>query len=171
MKSDLEIAQEASLRPISAIAADLGLLEEELEPYGRTKAKVSLSVLERLRDQPTGKYIVVTGMTPTPLGEGKTLTTAGLSQALNRVGKRAIGTIRQPSLGPMFGIKGGAAGGGYSQVLPMENFNLHLTGDTHAVSLAHNLLAAVIDAHVAQGNKMDVDTVSVTWPRVVDLND
>jgi formate--tetrahydrofolate ligase len=170
--SDLEIARSIPLQPIQAIAERLGILDEEVDPYGKYIAKIDAPrILERLKDRPNGRYIDVTGITPTPLGEGKSLTTVGLSIALNRVGKSTIGTIRQPSLGPMFGVKGGAAGGGYSQVLPMESFNLHLTGDTHAVSLAHNLLAAVIDTHIAQGNKMDIDLVSVTWPRVVDLND
>jgi formate--tetrahydrofolate ligase len=170
--SDLEIARSIPLQPIQAIAERLGVLDEEVDPYGKYIAKIDAPrILERLKDHPNGRYIDVTGITPTPLGEGKSLTTVGLSIALNRVGKTTIGTIRQPSLGPMFGVKGGAAGGGYSQVLPMESFNLHLTGDTHAVSLAHNLLAAVIDTHIAQGNKMDIDLVSVTWPRVVDLND
>jgi formate--tetrahydrofolate ligase len=171
MKSDLEIAQEATLEPISAIATGLGLLEDEVELYGKYKAKVSLDVLERLKDKPDGKFIVVTGMTPTPLGEGKTLTTVGLSQALNRLGHKTIATIRQPSLGPVFGIKGGAAGGGYSQVVPMEDFNLHLTGDTHAVSMAHNLLAALIDNHLNHGNALDIDPFSITWPRVLDISD
>ncbi|HEY7271038.1 MAG TPA: formate--tetrahydrofolate ligase, partial [Dehalococcoidia bacterium] len=171
MKSDLEIAQEATLQPISAIASGLGLLEDEVELYGKYKAKVSLDVLERLNDRPNGKFIVVTGMTPTPLGEGKTLTTVGLSQALNRIGHPTIATIRQPSLGPTFGIKGGAAGGGYSQVVPMEDFNLHLTGDTHAVSMAHNLLAAMIDNHLNHGNELGIDPFSITWPRVVDISD
>jgi formate--tetrahydrofolate ligase len=171
MKSDLEIAQEAVLHPISSIASDLGLLEDEVELYGKYKAKVSLDVLERLKDRPDGKFIVVTGMTPTPLGEGKTLTTVGLSQALNRIGHKTIATIRQPSLGPVFGIKGGAAGGGNSQVVPMEDFNLHLTGDTHAVSMAHNLLAALIDNHLNHGNALDIDPFSITWPRVLDISD
>jgi formate--tetrahydrofolate ligase len=171
MKSDLEIAQEATLEPISNIAAGLGLLEDEVELYGKYKAKVSLEVLERLKDKPDGKFIVVTGMTPTPLGEGKTLTTVGLSQALNRLGHKTIATIRQPSLGPVFGIKGGAAGGGYSQVVPMEDFNLHLTGDTHAVSMAHNLLSALIDNHLNHGNALDIDPFSITWPRVLDISD
>jgi formate--tetrahydrofolate ligase len=170
--SDLEIARSIKLKPIQSIAEDLGVLDAELDPYGKYIAKIDApAILERLKDHPNGRYIDVTGITPTPLGEGKSLTTVGLSLALNRIGKSTIGTIRQPSLGPMFGIKGGAAGGGQSQVLPMESFNLHLTGDTHAVSLAHNLLAAVIDTHIAQGNKLDIDLVSVTWPRVVDLND
>jgi formate--tetrahydrofolate ligase len=171
VKSDLEIAQEATLLPISAIAADLGLIEDELEHYGKYKAKVSLSALDRLSDRPQGKLISVTGMTPTPLGEGKTLTTVGLSQALNRIGRPTIATIRQPSLGPTFGIKGGAAGGGYSQVVPMEDFNLHLTGDTHAVSMAHNLLAAMIDNHLNHGNALDIDTFTISWPRVLDISD
>jgi formate--tetrahydrofolate ligase len=171
MKSDLEIAQEAQLEPISKIANELGLLEDEVELYGKYKAKISLDVLDRLKDKPTGKFIVVTGMTPTPLGEGKTLTTVGLAQALNRIGKRTIACIRQPSLGPTFGIKGGAAGGGYSQVVPMEDFNLHLTGDTHAVSMAHNLLAAMIDNHLNHGNELGIDPFSITWPRVVDISD
>jgi formate--tetrahydrofolate ligase len=171
MKSDLEIAQEATLQPISAIASGLGLEEDEVELYGKYKAKISLDVLDRLKDKPDGKLIVVTGMTPTPLGEGKTLTTVGLSQALNRIGHKTIATIRQPSLGPVFGIKGGAAGGGNSQVVPMEDFNLHLTGDTHAVSMAHNLLAAIIDNHLNHGNALDIDPFSITWPRVLDISD
>jgi formate--tetrahydrofolate ligase len=171
MKSDLEIAQESQLEPISKIATDLGLLEDEVELYGKYKAKVSLDVLDRLKDKPSGKFIVVTGMTPTPLGEGKTLTTVGLAQALNRIGKRTIACIRQPSLGPTFGIKGGAAGGGFSQVVPMEDFNLHLTGDTHAVSMAHNLLAAMIDNHLNHGNELGIDPFSISWPRVLDISD
>ena len=170
--SDLEIARSIPLRPIQSVAERLGVLDAELDPYGKYIAKIDApAILRRLKDRPDGRYIDVTGITPTPLGEGKSLTTVGLSLALNRIGKPTIGTIRQPSLGPLFGIKGGAAGGGYSQVLPMESFNLHLTGDTHAVSLAHNLLSAVIDSDIAHGNKLDLDPVSVTWPRVVDLND
>src|ERR1043166_8901925 len=169
--SDLEIARSIPLHPIGEVADQLGVLEQELDPYGKYIAKIDApAILERLKDRPNGRYIDVTGITPTPLGEGKSLTTVGLSLALNRIGKTTIGTIRQPSLGPMFGVKGGAAGGGQSQVLPMESFNLHLTGDTHAVSLAHNLLAAVIDTHIAQSNKLDIDPVAVGWPRVVDLN-
>ena len=171
MKTDLEIAQAAELRPIAQIGAELGLTDEEIELYGRYKAKVSLDVLQRLRDAPTGKYVCVTGVTPTPLGEGKTLTTVGLAQALNRIGQRTIATIRQPSMGPTFGIKGGAAGGGYSQVIPMEDFNLHLTGDTHAVAMAHNLLAAMIDNHLNHGNQLDIDPYTISWPRVVDISD
>ena len=171
MKSDLEIAQGATLQPIASIASDLGLLDDEVELYGKYKAKVSLEVLDRLKDKPDGKFIVVTGMTPTPLGEGKTLTTVGLAQAMNRIGKRTVANIRQPSLGPTFGVKGGAAGGGNSQVVPMEDFNLHLTGDTHAVSMAHNLLAAMIDNHLSHGNALEIDAASISWPRVVDISD
>jgi formate--tetrahydrofolate ligase len=170
--SDLEIARSISLQPIQTIAERVGVLDRELDPFGNYIGKIDApAILERLKDRPNGRYIDVTGITPTPLGEGKSLTTVGLSIALNRVGKSTIGTIRQPSMGPLFGIKGGAAGGGYSQVLPMESFNLHLTGDTHAVSQAHNLLAAVIDSAIAHGNSLEIDPVSVTWPRVIDLND
>jgi formate--tetrahydrofolate ligase len=170
--SDLEIARSIPLEPITNVADRLGLLDDEVASYGKYIAKIDApAILERLKDRPNGKYIDVTGITPTPLGEGKSLTTVGLSMALNYVGKRTIGAIRQPSMGPMFGIKGGAAGGGYSQVLPMESFNTHLTGDTHAVALAHNLLAAAVDNHLHHGNQLDIDSVSVTWPRVVDLND
>ena len=170
--SDLEIARSIPLQPIGEIAARLGVQDDELGTYGRFIAKIDApAILERLADRPSGKYIDVTGITPTPLGEGKSLTTVGLSMALNYLGKRTIGTIRQPSMGPLFGIKGGAAGGGYSQVLPMESFNLHLTGDTHAVALAHNLLAAAVDNHLMHGNELNIDSMSVNWPRVVDLND
>ncbi|MHB8621383.1 MAG: formate--tetrahydrofolate ligase, partial [Chloroflexota bacterium] len=169
--SNLEIAQAAQMRPIMQIASDLGLREEEVEPYGRYKAKIELSVRERLASRPLGKYIDVTGMTPTPLGEGKSTTTVGLGQGLNRIGKRAIVCIRQPSLGPVFGIKGGAAGGGYSQVIPMEDFNLHLTGDNHAVSMAHNMLSAFIDNSLHHGNPLNIDPLNVRWRRVVDISD
>ncbi|HZU75395.1 MAG TPA: formate--tetrahydrofolate ligase, partial [Dehalococcoidia bacterium] len=169
--SDLEIAQAATLRPITEIAEGLGLLPEEIEPYGRYKAKIELSVLERLRDQPLGKYVVVTAITPTPLGEGKSTTTVGLAQGLNTIGKRASATIRQPSLGPVFGIKGGAAGGGYAQIVPMEDFNLHLTGDNHAVGAAHNLLAAFLDNHLHHGNALDIDIHRIELRRVVDISD
>ncbi|MDI6824863.1 MAG: formate--tetrahydrofolate ligase [Bacillota bacterium] len=171
MKSDIEIAQEAKMKPIVEIARGMGLEEDEIELYGKYKCKVSLDVLKRLENRPNGKYITVTAITPTPLGEGKTVTTIGLGQALNRIGYRTINCIRQPSLGPVFGIKGGAAGGGYSQCVPMEDFNLHFTGDTHAVALAHNLLAAFIDAHILHGNKLNIDPFSITWPRVVDVSD
>jgi formyltetrahydrofolate synthetase len=171
MLSDLEIAQHAKLLPITEIARGLGIDDDELELYGKTKAKISLSVMKRLAGRPNGKYIDVTAITPTPLGEGKTTTTIGLSMALNRVGARTIAAIRQPSLGPVFGIKGGAAGGGYAQVVPMEEFNLHLTGDVHAISLAHNLLAAMIDNSITHGNKLRIDPLSITWPRVLDVSD
>ena len=171
MKSDLEIAQEAKLRPIEKIANNLGLTEDEIELYGKYKAKIDLDVLSRLRNKPNGKYIDVTAITPTPLGEGKTVTTIGLSLGLNAIGKKVMTCIRQPSLGPVFGIKGGAAGGGYSQVLPMEDFNLHFTGDVHAVSLANNLLAAFIDNHILKGNKLNIDPNTVSWNRVVDVSD
>jgi formate--tetrahydrofolate ligase len=171
MLSDLEIARRARLRPIAEIASSLGLEEDELELYGKHKAKVALSVLKRLAERPTGKYIDVTAITPTPLGEGKTTITIGLAMALWRVGCRAIAAIRQPSLGPVFGIKGGAAGGGYAQVVPMEEFNLHLTGDVHAISLAHNLLAAMIDNSITHGNTLGIDPLTITWPRVVDVSD
>lgn len=171
MLSDLEIAQSAPLRPIADVAAEVGIELEDLELYGPYKAKVSLAVLDKLADRPQGRYVDVTAINPTPLGEGKTVTTVGLGQALKHIGKSVITCIRQPSLGPVFGIKGGAAGGGYSQVIPMEDFNLHLTGDVHAVSMATNLLAAYIDNHLYQGNDLDIDPHSVTWRRVVDLND
>lgn len=171
MKSDLEIAQEANLKPIDEIAKDFGFLEDEIERYGKFKAKIELTATGRLKDRPNGKYIDVTAITPTPLGEGKTVTTIGLSLGLNHIGKRVATCIRQPSLGPVFGIKGGAAGGGYSQVLPMEDFNLHFTGDVHAVSLATNLLAAVIDNHLLKGNKLRIDQSSISWNRVLDVSD
>lgn len=171
MKSDLEIAQSASMKPIVEIANEIGLSEDEIELFGKYKAKVPLEVREKFKDKPRGKYIDVTAITPTPLGEGKTVTTIGLSMALARLGKKTITCIRQPSLGPVFGIKGGAAGGGYSQVIPMEDFNLHLTGDVHAVGLAHNLLAAFIDAHILHGNKLQIDPHSIMWNRVVDVSD
>jgi len=169
--SDLEIAQAAKLKPIVEVAKDTGIREDELELYGKYKAKVALEILERLKGRPQGKYIDVTAITPTPLGEGKTVTTIGLSLGLNKIGKKVITTIRQPSLGPVFGIKGGAAGGGYSQVLPMEDFNLHLTGDVHAVSIAHNLCAAFLDNSILKGNKLNIDPLSITWRRVVDVSD
>lgn len=171
MKSDLQIAQESPLRLIADVASEIGISEDHLELYGRYKAKVSLDVLDALADRPQGRYIDITAVNPTPLGEGKTVTTVGLGQALKHIGKNVITCIRQPSLGPVFGIKGGAAGGGYSQVIPMEDFNLHLTGDVHAVSIANNLLAAYIDNHIYQGNDLDIDPHSITWRRVVDLND
>jgi len=169
--SDLDIAQEAPLDPILDVAKSVGLSEDDLELYGRYKAKVHLDVREKFADRPLGKYIDVTAITPTPLGEGKTTTTIGLAQGLGRLGHKAFTCIRQPSMGPTFGIKGGAAGGGYSQVIPMEDFNLHLTGDLHAVTSAHNLAAAAIDNHAHHGNALGLDRFNVMWNRVVDLND
>jgi formate--tetrahydrofolate ligase len=171
MLSDLEIAQAAQLKPIGEIASGMGLCEDDYFTYGRNMAKISLGVLGKLADKPNGKYVDVTAITPTPLGEGKTTTTVGLGMALNRLGRRAAITLRQPSLGPVFGIKGGAAGGGYAQVVPMEEFNLHMTGDTHAVALAHNLLAAFIDNSLFHGNPLDIDPPSISFPRVLDVSD
>ncbi len=171
MQNDLEIAQSINLIPISEIAAKIGIQSNELHPYGNYKAKICLSILERLKEAPNGKYIDVTAITPTPLGEGKTLTTIGLSLGLNKIGKKAISCIREPSLGPVFGIKGGAAGGGYSQVLPMEDINLHLTGDVPAIEIAHNLCAAFLDNHILKGNNLSIDPHSITFPRVINVND
>jgi len=171
MPSDLAIAQKAKLEPIKNIAKDLGIKDKELYLYGDHMAKVSLSVLERLKNRKNGKYVDVTAITPTPLGEGKTVNTIGLAMSLNRIGKKTTVCIRQPSLGPVFGIKGGAAGGGYSQVVPMEDFNLHLTGDVHAVGLAHNLCAAFLDNSVFKGNRLGIDISSIRWRRAVDVSD
>jgi formate--tetrahydrofolate ligase len=172
VKNNIEIAQAATLRPISALAADrLGIPEEALEPYGRHKAKVSLSYIRSLADRPDGKLVLVTAISPTPAGEGKTTTTVGLGDALNRIGKRAIVCLREPALGPVFGMKGGAAGGGYAQVVPMEDINLHFTGDFAAIALANNLLAAMIDNHIHHGNELGFDVRRITWRRVVDVND
>jgi formate--tetrahydrofolate ligase len=169
--SDLEIARSASLKPLDDIAAEMGLSADLLEPYGDYVKKIKLAAVEELADRPKAKYVVVTAITPTPLGEGKTTTTVGLGQGLRHIGKRATVAIRQPSMGPTFGIKGGAAGGGYSQVVPMEALNLHLTGDMHAVTAAHNLLAAMIDNHLYQGNALGIDAHDITWRRVLDVND
>ena len=170
--SDLEIAQKANLLPINTIAERLGLdPDTDLEHYGKYMAKISLDVLKKLPDNPNARYIDITAITPTPLGEGKSTTTVGLGQAMKHIGKNAIVTLRQPSQGPTFGIKGGAAGGGYSQVVPMENFNLHLTGDIHAIGAAHNLIAAMLDAHIHHGNELNIDVNNIPWRRVVDLND
>jgi formate--tetrahydrofolate ligase len=169
--SSLELAQAARLRPIADVAADLGIQPDELESYGPYKAKVKLEILERLAGRPDGREIVVTAVTPTPQGEGKTTTTIGLAQGLNHIGVRAAAAIRQPSLGPVFGIKGGGAGGGYSQVLPMEDVNLHFTGDLHAVAAAHNLGAAFLDNHLFRGNALHIDPLTIRWPRVLDVND
>jgi formate--tetrahydrofolate ligase len=170
--SDLEIARSVTPKPIGEIATALGFTDDEVEPYGRTKAKISIEGIERLEKAGRrGKYVVVTAITPTPLGEGKTTTTVGLAQGLNVIGRKATVAIRQPSLGPVFGIKGGAAGGGYSQVIPMEEFNLHLTGDVHAIGAAHNLAAAFLDNHLHHGNALGIDLRAITWPRVVDISD
>lgn len=171
MKSDVQIAQEAKMKPITEIAKGLDINDDELELYGRYKAKVSLKLLERLKNKPDGKLVLVTAINPTPAGEGKTTTNVGLSMAINKLGKKAITTLREPSLGPVFGIKGGAAGGGYSQVVPMEDINLHFTGDFHAITSAHNLLAALIDNHIHQGNALNIDPKRIVWKRVMDMND
>ena len=171
MKTDVQIAQEAKMLPISEIAGSLGIKEDELDLYGKYKAKVSLDVLSRLEDKPDGKLILVTAINPTPAGEGKTTMNVGLSMGLNKIGKKTITALREPSLGPVFGVKGGAAGGGYAQVVPMEDINLHFTGDFHAITSAHNLLAAMLDNHLHQGNALDIDPKKVVWRRVLDMND
>ena len=171
MPSSLEIAQDATLRPILDVAAQAGLLAEEVEPYGRYKAKVDLSVVERLADLPDAKLINVTAITPTPAGEGKTTTSVSLTQGLGVLGRKPVLCLREASLGPVFGVKGGAAGGGYAQVVPMEDLNLHFTGDLHAITAANNLLAAMIDAHVMHGNQAGLDPLSISWRRCLDMND
>ena len=171
MASDLEIAQSAEVKPIAEIANAMGLSDEDVDLYRKFKAKISPGVLQKFADRPNGKYVVVTAITPTPLGEGKTTTTVGLGMALNRLGHRAAVCLRQPSLGPVFGTRGSTTGSGHSQVLPMEDINLHLTGDTHAVALAHNLLAAFIDNSLFYDNPLDLDPYTIAWPRVVDVND
>jgi formate--tetrahydrofolate ligase len=171
MKTDVQIAQEAKMLPISQIADSLGIADDELELYGKYKGKVSLDVLSRLEDKPDGKLILVTAINPTPAGEGKTTMNVGLSMGLNKIGKKTITALREPSLGPVFGIKGGAAGGGYAQVVPMEDINLHFTGDFHAITSAHNLLAAMLDNHIYQGNALNIDPEKVVWKRVLDMND
>ncbi|NLN16208.1 MAG: formate--tetrahydrofolate ligase [Firmicutes bacterium] len=171
MLSDIEIAQSAKLKPIKDIAASIGLTEDDLEYYGKYKAKISLDVYKRLADKPNGKLIYTTAITATPAGEGKTCTAVGITQALGKLGKNVMFCLREPSLGPTFGVKGGAAGGGYSQVVPMEDINLHFTGDIHAVGAAHNLLAAVLENHIFKGNKLGIDPKQVLWRRVMDMND
>ena len=171
MKTDVQIAQEAQMKPIVEVASQLDISDDELELYGKYKAKISPDVLERLKDRPNGKLVLVTAINPTPAGEGKTTTNVGLSMALNKLGKKTITTLREPSLGPCFGIKGGAAGGGYSQVVPMDDINLHFTGDFHAITSAHNLLAAMLDNHIHQGNALDIVTKKIVWKRVMDMND
>jgi len=167
--TDIAIAQAATLRPIADVARELGLADDEVEFYGRYKAKISLQTLERR--QATGRLVLVTGINPTPAGEGKSTVTVGVTQALRKLGKKALLCIREPSLGPVFGVKGGAAGGGYAQVVPMEDINLHFTGDFHAISSAHNLLSAMLDAHLHHGNALGLDTRRITWPRTIDMND
>jgi formyltetrahydrofolate synthetase len=170
--SDIEIAQAATMQPIQAIAEKAGILDDELELYGRYKAKIDyMAVLARLKDEPDGKIINVTAITPTPLGEGKTVTSIGLAESMNALGMDTMLALREPSLGPVFGIKGGAAGGGYSQLIPMEDLNLHFTGDIHAVGVANNLLAAMVDTHLMHGNELAIDPLTISWRRVVDLND
>ena len=171
MKTDVEIAQAAQMKAISQVADELGLSEDDLELYGKYKAKVSLAVWDRLKDRPNGKLILVSAINPTPAGEGKTTNTVGIGDALRRLGKKVVIALREPSLGPCFGVKGGAAGGGYAQVVPMEDINLHFTGDIHAVTSANNLLAAVIDNHIHHGNELSIDPRRITWRRVMDLNE
>ncbi len=172
MPSDIQIAQKAALRRVVELAKDkLGIPEDHLEPYGHYKAKVSLDYLDSLKNRPNGKLILVTAISPTPAGEGKTTTTVGLGDALNRIGKKTVICLREPSLGPVFGMKGGAAGGGYAQVVPMEDINLHFTGDFSAIALANNLLAAMLDNHIHHGNTLNIDVRRITWKRVVDMND
>ncbi|OLT48961.1 formate--tetrahydrofolate ligase [Saccharomonospora sp. CUA-673] len=171
MPTDLEISRAAVRKPLPDVAADMGIPPELFEPYGRAAGKISLDAIEALADRPRAKYVVVTSITPTPLGEGKTTTTVGLGQAFGHIGKRGVIAVRQASMGPTFGIKGGAAGGGYAQVVPMEAVNLHLTGDLHAVTSAHNLLAAMVDNHLHKGNALDIDPLQIAWRRVLDVND
>ncbi len=171
MASDIEIAQQAKMKRITDVAQQLGIGDEHLEPYGHYKAKVSLDYVDSLKGKPDGKLILVTAISPTPAGEGKTTTTVGLGDALNRIGKKTVICLREPSLGPVFGVKGGAAGGGYAQIVPMEDINLHFTGDFSAIALANNLLAAMIDNHINHGNALDIDPRRITWKRVVDMND
>lgn len=171
MKTDIQIAQETPMLHINEIAKKIGLSEDDIEQYGKYKAKVDLEVLKRHADKPNGKLILVTAITPTPAGEGKSTVTIGLTQALNKIGKLSSAAIREPSLGPIFGMKGGAAGGGYSQVIPMEDINLHFTGDMHAIGVAHNLISACIDNHINSGNQLGIDVTKITWKRVVDMND
>ncbi len=171
MLSDIDIAQAARMKPISEIAAGLGIPDTAFDPYGRYKAKIALDYVDSLADRPNGKLILVSAISPTPAGEGKTTTTVGLGDALNRIGKKTIICLREPSLGPVFGMKGGAAGGGHAQVVPMEDINLHFTGDFNAIALANNLLAALIDNHIHHGNALDIDVRRITWKRVMDMND
>lgn len=169
--SDIEIANSVQMKPITDIAAELGLTEDDISLYGKYKAKIDSNQLEKLKDKEDGKLILVTAISPTPAGEGKTTTSVGLVDALSAIGEKAVIALREPSLGPVFGIKGGAAGGGYAQVVPMEDINLHFTGDFHAIGIANNLLAALIDNHIHHGNELGIDSRRITWKRVVDMND
>ncbi|MGB1245634.1 MAG: formate--tetrahydrofolate ligase, partial [Porticoccaceae bacterium] len=169
--SDIEIARRAKTQPIAEIAGKLGIPDSALIPYGRTKAKIDPEHIASLKDKPDGKLILVTAITPTPAGEGKTTTSVGLTDGLNRIGKNALVCLREPSLGPCFGMKGGAAGGGYAQVVPMEDINLHFTGDFHAIGAAHNLLSALLDNHIHWGNSLEIDARRIVWKRVADMND
>ncbi len=171
MKSGLEIAQEARMKPIAEVAADAGILPEEVEPYGQYRAKIDLAILDRLADRPDGKLVITTAITPTKAGEGKTTTSISLTQGLGKLGKDVMLCLREPSMGPVWGIKGGGTGGGYAQLVPMEDVNLHFNGDFHAVQAAHNLLAAALDASIFHGNSLDIDPQSITWPRTLDVND
>ena len=171
MKSDIEIAQEAQMQPIREVAASIGISEDDLELYGKYKAKITDKWYESHKNDPDGKLILVTAINPTPAGEGKTTTSIGLSQAFGKLGKKVCVALREPSLGPCFGIKGGAAGGGYAQVVPMEELNLHFTGDFHAITSANNLLAALLDNHIQQGNELGIDPRCVIWKRCMDMND
>ena len=171
MLTDIEIAQQAKMKKITEIAANLGIEEDEVEQYGHYKAKLNQKLFNRLADKPDGKLILVTAINPTPAGEGKTTTSVGLCEAMNKTGRKAILALREPSLGPVFGIKGGAAGGGYSQVVPMEDINLHFTGDMHAITAANNLLAALMDNHIQQGNALGIDVRRILFKRVLDMND
>ena len=171
MKTDIQIAQEAQMKPIGQVAESIGISEDELEFYGKYKAKLSDELWDRIKDNENGKLVLVTAINPTPAGEGKTTTTVGLGDALTRLGKRTVIALREPSLGPCFGIKGGAAGGGYAQVVPMDELNLHFTGDFHAITSANNLLAAMLDNHIQQGNALRIDPRQVVWKRCLDMND
>ena len=171
MLSDIEIAQQAKMQKITDVAAKLGISEDDIELYGRYKAKLSMDLIRRMENEKPGKLVLVTAITPTPAGEGKSTTTVGLAQGLHKIGKKVIVALREPSLGPCMGIKGGAAGGGYSQVVPMEDINLHFTGDFHAITSAHMLLSAMLDNHIQQGNALNIDPRRIVWKRVVDMND
>ena len=171
IKTDIQIAQEADLKPIREISESIGIEEKYLELYGNYKAKIDYNMLSKVKDREDGKLILVTAISPTPAGEGKTTTSVGLADAIHRLGKNVMVALREPSLGPVFGIKGGAAGGGYAQVVPMEDINLHFTGDMHAIGVANNLIAAMLDNHIQQGNILGIDPRRITWKRVMDMND